>query len=226
MADSTKEFLNKCMEYMDNINYIPMQDFPNIDLYMDQVTTFMDNRLENSKRHPEDKILTKTMINNYAKNQLLPAPEKKKYSREHLLTLAFIYYFKNLLSISDIQKLLHPLIEKHFKTDDTLNFSDIYEEIYGIEVTQLPMLKEDIWKKFELCSASFENAPEKEKEFLQQFALICELSFDVYYKKLLVEKMIDSLEFPEPEQKAEKKDDKKEDKKSEKKKDDKKKEKK
>ena len=62
----------------------------------------MDEQLEACKRYEDDKILTKTMINNYAKNNLLPAPEKKKYSKEHVLTLLFIYYFKNLLSINDI----------------------------------------------------------------------------------------------------------------------------
>ena len=46
-------------------------DIPNIDLYMDQVTTFMEKELASSKRHEDDKILTKTMINNYAKNNLL-----------------------------------------------------------------------------------------------------------------------------------------------------------
>ena len=51
--------------------------FPNIDLYMDQVTTFMEDNLASTKRHEDDKILTKTMINNYAKNKLLPPPEKK-----------------------------------------------------------------------------------------------------------------------------------------------------
>ena len=77
---------------------------------MDQVTTFMEENLASTKRHEDDKILTKTMINNYAKNKLLPPPEKKRYSREHLLMLIFIYYFKNILSISDIQTLLGPML--------------------------------------------------------------------------------------------------------------------
>ena len=46
------------------------------------------------------------MINNYAKNDLLPPPIKKKYSKEHVLLLIFIYYYKGILSISDIQKVL------------------------------------------------------------------------------------------------------------------------
>lgn len=225
MAKNTKELLTKVMKEMDQINYIPIQDFPNIDLYMDQVTTFMDSHLASSKRYSDDKILTKTMINNYAKNQLLPAPEKKKYSREHMLTLAFIYYFKNILSISDIQKLLDPLLKKYFNANNNFNLSDIYEEIFALEGSQLPRMKNDISQMFEMCSESFENVPAKEREFLQQFALICELSFDVYYKKLLVEKMIDSLDFPDSFKNETKKDSRNENKK-ESKKEDKKKEKK
>ena len=62
-------------------------DIPNIDLYMDQVTTFMEKELASSKRHEDDKILTKTMINNYAKNNLLPPPVKKKYYQVQLMKL-------------------------------------------------------------------------------------------------------------------------------------------
>ena len=83
-------------ETMDNIFLIDQDEIPNIDLYMDQVTTFMEENLASTKRHEDDKILTKTMINNYAKNNLLPSPEKKRYSKDHLLMLIFIYYFKNI----------------------------------------------------------------------------------------------------------------------------------
>ena len=67
-----------------NIDFIKPDDIPNIDLYMDQVTTFMDEHLASSKRFDDDKILTKTMINNYTKNKLIPPPQKKKYSKEHM----------------------------------------------------------------------------------------------------------------------------------------------
>ena len=52
-------------------DYITPEDVPSIELYMDQVTTFMDKQLENTKRFDSDKTLTKTMINNYTKNNLL-----------------------------------------------------------------------------------------------------------------------------------------------------------
>ena len=99
MTIDKDDLLNSIMESLDRIQHIKSEDIPGIDLYMDQVTTFMESRLKNTLRNPEsDKVLTKTMINNYAKNDLLPPPVKKKYSKEHVLMLIFIYYFKGILS--------------------------------------------------------------------------------------------------------------------------------
>ena len=116
MTENEKEMMNSIFAKIAELDYIKPDEIPNIALYMDQVTTFMEDNLASTKRHDDDKILTKTMINNYAKNKLLPPPEKKRYSREHLLMLIFIYYFKNILSISDIQTLLGPITEKYFKS--------------------------------------------------------------------------------------------------------------
>ena len=106
MMLNTEDLITEILNSFARLDYIKPEEIPNIDLYMDQVTTFMDSRLASSRRYDSDKILTKTMINNYAKNKLLPPPVKKKYSRNHMLMLIFIYYFKNLLSINDIQKIL------------------------------------------------------------------------------------------------------------------------
>ena len=106
MTIDTKDMLNSILSSISQIDYIKPEEIPNIDLYMDQVTTFMEKNLSSTKRYEEDKILTKTMINNYAKNNLLPPPVKKKYSKEHVLVMIFIYYFKNILSIKDIETLL------------------------------------------------------------------------------------------------------------------------
>lgn len=80
MTIDTKDMLNSILASISRIDYIKPDDVPNIDLYMDQVTTFMDAQLAASKRYEDDKVLTKTMINNYTKNNLLPPPVKKKYS--------------------------------------------------------------------------------------------------------------------------------------------------
>lgn len=195
MTIDTNDMLNSILASISRIDYIKPEDIPGIDLYMDQVTTFMDNYLRSSKRYSEDKILTKTMINNYAKNHLLPPPEKKKYSRAHILMLVFIYYFKNILSIGDIQTLLAPLSEKYFKTDEDFDLKAIYNEIIALAMEQMDPLKKDIVRKSALAGKSFEDAdisPE-DREFLEKFAFICMLSFDVYIKKQVIEKLIDDM---------------------------------
>lgn len=192
MTIDSKDMLKSILDSLSRIDYIKPEDIPNIDLYMDQVTTFMDSHLASSKRRPEDKILTKTMINNYAKNNLLPPPKKKKYSKEHLLMMIFIYYFKGILSITDIQALLEPLTEKYFQNDETLNIEAIYSEVFSLEQSQVDKLAKDITDKFNISRRTFENAEENQK-FLQLFSFICQLSFDVYVKKQLIEKLIDQL---------------------------------
>ena len=172
---------------------IPPEDIPDIGLYMDQVTTFMDSQMASSKRYPDDKVLTKTMINNYAKNHLLPSPNKKKYSKEHVLMLIFIYYFKSFLSISDIQALLTPLADKYFQKNEGLNMEDLYNEVFGMEKEQVENLKKDLMEKYDTASKSFADAGEKDREFLTMFSFICLLSFDVYMKKQLIESIIDSF---------------------------------
>ena len=182
------------MERISEIGYVKPEDIPNIDLYMDQVTTFMEAQLAHSKRYKDDKILTKTMINNYAKNDLLPPPTKKKYSREHRLVLTFIYYFKNLLSITDIQALLKPLTDKYFKKGGDFGIEDIYKEVFSLEKDELAKLRKDIEEKSAISKETFKDAPEEDRDFLQLFSFICLLAFDTYMKKTLIEKLIDSLD--------------------------------
>lgn len=192
MGINSKEIIKHVLRSLDDFDFIRPEDVPNIDLYMDQVTTFMEQHLAGTRRYPEDKILTKTMINNYAKNNLLPPPEKKKYSRDHILLLVFIYYFKNIICISDIDKLMAPITGNSFKNQKK-NLDDVYEMIFELEHDQAQKLSKDIIKKFNIAQESFPDASGNEAEYLRTFALICMLSFDVYLKKVLIERLIDEL---------------------------------
>ncbi len=192
MKIDTQDMISSILESISRIDYIKPEEIPGIDLYMDQVTTFMEKKLQSSKRYETDKILTKTMINNYAKNDLLPPPLKKKYSKEHVLLLIFIYYFKGILSFNDIQSLLNPITEKYFQAQDSFSLEDVYREVFRLEKTQVEKLKDDLVDKYNTSSSTFCSAPEESREMLQRFAFICLLSFDVYVKKQLIEKLIDS----------------------------------
>lgn len=192
---TNKELISSIIEKLD---YIKPESIPEIDLYMDQVTTFMDSNLKDSKRYNADKILTKTMINNYAKNNLLPPPLKKKYSKEHILVLIFIYYLKNILTINDIQTLLEPLTSKYFTASDGLTLEEIYQTVFQLEQQQVIWLEKDVLRKFEKAKQTFIEEENEEKEFLQTFSFIAMLALDVYVKKQMIERMIDELNEKKP----------------------------
>ena len=192
MNKDNQEFVNSLLQRLAKLNYIKPGDVPNIDLYMDQVTTFMDEHLSDVNRYEDDKILTKTMINNYTKNDLLPPPVKKKYSKEHIYVLTFIYYLKNILSISDIQKLLNPLTDKFFNKEELPDLEYIYSEIYNMEKAQIASLSKDVVERTQVAKEAFLDVEnEEDKDFLQLFSLVGLLSFDVYMKKNIIESLID-----------------------------------
>lgn len=185
------KYLKALIQGMKKLDYVDPDDIPGIDLYMDQVTTFMDEHLKSSKRYNEDKLLTKTMINNYTKNELLPPPNKKKYSKEHMLMLIFIYYFKNILSINDIQQIFNPLTEKYWE-DSEIGLEEIYKEVFKYEEEQMDNLLKDVIRKYRKSQETFKDVKSPEdKEFLNMFSFICMLGFDVYLKKQMIEKLID-----------------------------------
>ena len=169
MTIDSDKILHDLLNSLDSLEGIRPGEIPNIALYMDQVTTFMDAQLASSRRFESDKVLTKTMINNYAKNKLLPPPVKKKYSPEHMMLLVFIYYFKNILSITDIQTLLAPITDRYFGTESGFSIQDIYDEIFQMEKEEIASVKEDLLKKADVSKSMFGSSPEEDREFLQLF---------------------------------------------------------
>lgn len=193
MTIDSENILESILQSIGRIDYVRPVDIPNIDLYMDQVTTFMEEQLRSTKRYEDDKILTKTMINNYTKNNLLPPPVKKKYSKEHVLLLIFVYYFKNILSIKDIETLLNPMTERFFACNEKFDMKYIYEEACKMQKGRITQLQDNIKELYEAAEHSYEEFDEEDREYLKTFAFICNLSFDVYIKKQIIEKLIDQF---------------------------------
>lgn len=188
----SREILN-LIRSIHNIDYVSPEDIPGIELYMDQITTFMDEHLASSKRFEEDKILTKTMINNYTKNALLPPSNKKKYSKEHMILLIFIYYFKNFLTISDIKSILNPITDSFFENKNGLDLDDLYHEIFDIQLENMDSQVRDVIRKLKKSGETFQDVEdEKERKQLTDFAFISMLSFDIWVKKTIIENMIDN----------------------------------
>ncbi len=162
----TKQFLRSILDSLQQIDYVKPEDVPNIDLYMDQVTTFMDSQLAASKRHDD---------------------------------------LKSILSISDIQGILNPINEKYFGNDENYSLEDIYKEVFSLEHPETQNLMKDLAKKFNTSMNTFPDASEDEADLLHTFSFICMLSYDVYIKKTLIEKMIDQMASKNPETKPSKK---------------------
>ena len=209
MTIDKNDLLNSILGSISRIDFIKSTDIPNIDLYMDQVTSFMEKELKSTKRNDDDKVLTKTMINNYAKNDLLPAPIKKKYSKEHLLLLTFIYYFKNIISMKDIETLLKPITESYFQSEGDINIARIYDEVCAFEKERTKLLQKDIELMYNNSMETFADVDVENRDYLQFFSFICSLSLDVYVKQLLIEKLIDATVTPKEESKEAEKDKKK-----------------
>lgn len=187
----TKAKLDELIAEVSTYKEIEPLDIPSIDLYMDQITTFFDDRLGHLKRNEKDPILTKTMINNYTKEKVLMPPTKKKYSKNHMILLLLIYNLKQSLSINDIQALLTPLIteidKKDFKLDELYSsFLEIKREdvakVRGVFDERL----ESIIEKVEGINSRIEN----EQELI---LIVLMLINQANMQKRLAEKIIDSF---------------------------------
>lgn len=151
--------LEEIIEDLSQANEIRISDIPDIDLYMDQVTTFIDNKLGKEKRDKSDKLLTKTMINNYSKAKILTPSKNKKYNKQQMIQLILIYYLKQVLSINDIHDLLSPIYEIennhknviddiynsyiHIKKESMNNVKDILKEQVCLQGDAIQSLKPD-----------------------------------------------------------------------------------
>lgn len=174
---------------------IKLQDIPEIDLYMDQVIQLFENSFGDTLRNKDEKVLTKTMINNYAKDKLLMPIKNKKYSKEHIILLSIIYQLKGSLSINDIKKLLTPIINS-FNDDDSKNsFSlrDFYDSYLSLVKKNSDEFESEISKKLEDVNSNIpkDNCPHE--EYLSTLLLILSfVNMSNNYRKA-AEKLIDNL---------------------------------
>ena len=198
MSNNTSKIKKDILESLNRINTVDPDSIPSMPLYMDQVRSFMEASLSDSKRRKDDKILTKTMINNYAKNSLLPPPDNKKYSREHIMVLIFIYYFKQMLSMNDIQKLMNPIYAEFILMGDknTVKGTSAIDSIFSQAMECCEFEKENAKKtvieKLDYLEENLPSFTDKE-EYRKIFLLIADLLFDIYSKKVIVERLIDIL---------------------------------
>lgn len=165
------------------------KDIPEIDLYMDQVIQIFEQKLSNSKRKDSDKVLTKTMINNYAKAKLLMSIKNKKYSKEHLLLMSMIYDLKGSLSISDIKDLFDNIVKK-YDEDKEYDLRNLYKLYLNITNSNYEDFLGNIDKQIK-CVKGIIDDSEEFNEYEEKFLFICSMvSMSNMYRRV-AEAMVD-----------------------------------
>ncbi|QHJ69398.1 DUF1836 domain-containing protein [Planococcus halotolerans] len=169
---------------------IPVEEIPKIDLYIDQVIQLFDTGFSEMKRTPEDKILTKTMINNYAKGKLFYPVTNKKYSRNHVMLISLIYQMKSALSINDVKKVLAGINEKAAQKEiDLSEFYDSYLEIQRFNDEIFKRNVEQQVERAEAESADFGN----DREEINKVLLIASLVHMSNLYRRAAETLVDEM---------------------------------
>ena len=104
--DKIKPILANWLEELDDFEFPDYEKFPDIELYMDQVITFLQRELRVLQTSSLDNVITSSMVNNYVKGKVVSAPIAKKYNREHLALINETCSLKQVLSIAEIKQIL------------------------------------------------------------------------------------------------------------------------
>ena len=181
------ENINDLLEKVSLEKSVSLEEMPEIDLYMDQVIQLFDQKYKETKRNEDEKILTKTMINNYAKGKLFIPIKNKKYSKKHLILISLIYQLKGALSITDIKSTLQIINEKI--TSDDINLDAFYTSLLTLQKKNAANVSESI----PLRHQEVKKVVDTEDEKLEQILLIASLvNISNSYRKI-AERLIDDL---------------------------------
>ncbi|GIO23736.1 DUF1836 domain-containing protein [Oceanobacillus sp. J11TS1] len=183
--------IQKQLEDLHLENQLSAENIPDLDLYMDQVIQLFESKFASSKRYEEDKVLTKTMINNYAKAKLFFPIKNKKYSKEHLLIISMIYQMKSVLSMKDIGKTFEGI--NHRIQEDELDLENFYNNYIQLMDRNVVRFKEYIKEQEEIVEKELDTNVVNDT-YLQQVLLITSLTGMSNFYRRAAEKLIDQLE--------------------------------
>lgn len=185
-----KEILG-LLDELCSFNQLKYSNIPDIDLYMDQVTTFIDEKLSYLKRDEKEVALTKTMINNYTKSGILMPPKKKKYSRQHMVLVILTYYLKQILSINDIQTLFSPLVnEMKLGENYDRDLENIYNGFLDIEKSEIDDFRSTFYDRITEKEKLVEN---NDKNMNELIVIVLSLVIKSSIQKRMAEKIIDEF---------------------------------
>ncbi|GAA0727456.1 DUF1836 domain-containing protein [Clostridium malenominatum] len=181
-----KDEINDLIQEVTSFKDINLSDIPDIDLYMDQVITLFEKKLGDLKRDKNEKIMTKTMINNYAKAKILPPVKGKKYNKEQIILINLIYNLKQNLSINDIGSLFQPI------SKDT-PVEEIYQAFLDIKKSQEEVAKNQIKELVNIIKDKGHFIKDRNNDYIEIILLVLSLINRANIEKRLAEKIIDKF---------------------------------
>lgn len=185
------EKINEILEQLRLETNLSLDEIPNIDLYMDQVIQLFENKFADSKRNDEEKVLTKTMINNYAKGKLIFPIKNKKYSKEHLILMSFIYQLKGALSINDIQVTLDGINKRIIK--ENIEIDSFYNSYLALSQKNVVDFNEDINERVKDVNEEVSKMEDPNSVYLEQVLMISSLVHMSNLYRKVAEKLVDEI---------------------------------
>jgi hypothetical protein len=191
--DYNKETLDELVREIIGAKDVSLTEIPCVDLYMDQVTTFFNEKLSSLKRNEEDKILTKTMINNYTKGKVLMPAKNKKYTNEHMILLTLIYNLKQTISISDINTIFDSIIDVKNSKDTSISLENLYNNFLDIKEVQNQEFALDVDKYSEYIKVKIKKMGKEDGELIELILMVLLLINNANMQKRMAEKLIDNF---------------------------------
>ena len=127
--DNIKKTLEVWLNELNNFSFKKYEELPDIELYMDQVVTFLEKQIKIFQNSSLDKQITSSMINNYVKGEVVSAPIAKKYNREHLAAIEEVITLKQVLSIAEVKQVLNERYKDNPEKGEIFNsFNELQTE--------------------------------------------------------------------------------------------------
>lgn len=185
------EHINQIIEQLNLEASLTLEEIPQIDLYMDQVIQLFENKFSKSKRNEDDKVLTKTMINNYAKGKLIFPIQNKKYSKEHLILMSLIYQLKGALSINDIKASLSGMNQKIIEED--IDLDSFYTSYLNLTRQNVEDFKVDLEERVKDVNEEITEDKKEDSPYLKQVLMIFSLVHMSNLYRKVAEKLVDEI---------------------------------
>jgi hypothetical protein len=199
-----EEFVKNMLEDYISGGKISGNDFPDMEIYMDQAETFLNRELAIYKKSEKDKVITKTMIGNYVKHNMLPRPVNKKYSKDHMILLTLIFYLKGTFQMEEIEKIVKPLIENYnSEFDEKIDMTALYNGILAVQEKEQELLAQSINGMIEESKHQLKETELSDDDMLELFMLIVNLSMKADAQKFLAHKLLQEY-IMKPKQKKQK----------------------